>query len=210
MKQNPQNVNDYLQYGCGRCSLGGTPQCKVHTWYNELHQLRMILLQSQLSETIKWGVPCYTIANQNVILLNAFKDYCALNFLKGVLMSDPHGILTQPTENTQATRQIRFINTQEIEQLYDILPYYIQEAIAIEQTGTVIQYKKISEFPIPAELQQHFDEDIALKMAFENLSSGRQRGYLLYFATPKTSSTRHNRITKCIPQILAGKGLQDR
>ncbi|MBL7785444.1 MAG: DUF1801 domain-containing protein [Chitinophagales bacterium] len=209
MKQNPQNVDDYVQYGCGRCPLGGTPQCKVHTWHNELQQLRKILLQSQLSETIKWSVPCYTIANQNVILLNAFKDYCALNFIKGSLMTDPNGILTQPTENTQATRQIRFTNTQEIEQLRDILQHYIQEAIAIEQTGTTIHYKKISEFPIPTELQQHFDEDFSFKMAFENLSAGRQRGYLLYFAAPKNSSTRHNRITKCIPQILAGKGLQD-
>lgn len=205
---NPK-VDLYLLDGCGRCSLAKTPKCKVNKWHNELVKLRLLLLECGLTEDLKWGVPCYTFKKNNVILLSAFNEYCAVSFVKGALLNDNQGILIRQTENTQATRQLRFTNVSEINELETVIKAYIFEAIEIEKAGTKVNYKQTAEFKIPDELQKKFDEIPALKIAFEALTAGRQRAYILYFSAPKQSKTRLARIEKYIPQILNGKGIND-
>lgn len=178
-------------------------------WQEEFRQLRRIILESRVAEEFKWGVPCYTFQNRNILLMHGFKDYCALLFVKGALLSDPRGILTQQTENTQAARQIRFTNPQEIIELEPALKAYIEEAIEVEINGLKVDFKKTAEFAIPEEFQRKLDEDPALRAAFSALTPGRQRAYLLYFSAPKQSKTRESRIEKCLHPILAGKGLND-
>lgn len=205
---NPK-VDGYLSAGCGRCPLGGTPDCKVHNWQAELAQLRAILLACGLTEELKWGVPCYTHNNSNIALIHAFKEYCALSFFKGALLKDPQGLLIQQTENVQAGRQLRFTHAAQVAAQQAIITAYIDEAIAVEQAGLKVAFKKTEEFSIPEELQTRLNELPALKTAFEALTPGRQRGYLLHFAAPKQAKTRAARIEKFIPQILSGKGLND-
>lgn len=178
-------------------------------WQEEFRQLRRIILESRVAEEFKWGVPCYTFQNHNILLMHGFKDYCALLFVKGALLSDTRGILTQQTEITQAARQIRFTNPQEIIELEPALKAYIEEAIEVEINGLKVDYKKTAEFAIPEEFQRKLDEDPALRAAFSALTPGRQRAYLLYFSAPKQSKTRESRIEKCLQPILAGKGLND-
>lgn len=204
-----RSAENYFIEGCGRCPLGGTPDCKVRQWSAELHQLRRIVRDSPLTETCKWGVPCYTYQDQNVLLIGAFKEYCSLNFLKGVLMADPHGILISPGENSQSARVIKFTNVEEVLARETILHYYLLEAIAVEQSGKKVDFKKISEFAVPDELLVIFEEYPPLRTAFEALTPGRQRGYLLHFSAPKQAKTRESRIQKCIPQIMQGKGMND-
>lgn len=206
---NPR-VDRYLEEGCMRCPLGGTPDCKVHNWPDELKQLRRILLECGLTEELKWSFPCYTFQGGNVVLMSAFKEYCAISFFKGALLKDPKGILDKPGENTQAARLIRFISVGEIEALEPVLKAYIQEAIQVEKAGLKVEFKDTSEFDIPEEFQTQLEADPALKMAFEALTPGRQRGYLLHFSQAKQSKTRASRVEKCIPKILAGKGFHDR
>ena len=205
---NPQ-VDLYLTTGCGRCSLWNTSECKVHTWQEELKALRVILLDGGLTEELKWRVPCYTFEKNNIVLLSAFNDYCALSFVKGVLLKDANNILIQQTENTQAARQIRFTNVQEIHEMESILKAYLDEAIEVEKSGLKVNYKKMAEFIIPEELQRELDESPDLKTAFEALTPGRQRGYLLYFSAPKQSKTRVSRVEKYRQKILNGKGFND-
>ena len=206
---NPQ-VDTYFAIGCGRCSLVGTPECKVHPWQAEMQQLRRILLDTELTEEVKWSVPCYTFQTSNVVILSAFKDYCALSFFKGVLLKDAHGILVQPTRNTQATRLIRFTAVDKILELETILKAYVEEAIAIEKAGLKVTYKDTSQFEFPDELLSILEDDPAFAAAFEALTPGRQRGYLLHFSAAKQSRTRVSRIEKCMPQIFEGKGFHDR
>ncbi len=206
---NPQ-VDQYLMVGCGRCPLGGTPNCKVHAWPAELAKLRTILLDCGLTEEVKWKVPCYTFQGNNVVVMSALKEYCSLGFFKGALLQDPHGILEKPGENTQAARLIRFTSVQEIVALEPIVKAYLAEAIAVEKAGLTVDFKQIEEFEIPEELVDKFDEDPDLRAAFEALTPGRQRGYLLHFAAPKQAKTRTARIEKYREQIFAGKGLHDR
>jgi uncharacterized protein YdeI (YjbR/CyaY-like superfamily) len=206
---NPQ-VDNYLVEGCGRCSLGGTPDCKVHTWEKELKQLRFILLDCGLTEEVKWSIPCYTFQKKNILLLSAFKDYCALSFFKGALLKDPENILVQQTENVQSTRQIRFTEVQKVFALEPVLKSYILEAIEIEKSGEKVPMKKTSDFSVPEELQIQLDCNASLKKAFETLTPGRQKGYLLYFSGAKHSKTRASRVEKYIPRILEGKGFHDR
>ena len=182
---------------------------KTEKWQEELERLRIIVLDCGLTEELKWGVPCYTFQETNIVLIHVFKEYCALLFFKGVLLNDINGILIQQTENTQATRQIRFTSIREIVEMETILKTYIYEAIEVERAGLEVNFKKTTEFIIPEEFQNKLNEIPALKTAFEALSSGRQRGYLLYFSAPKQAKTRESRIEKCIPQILNGKGLND-
>ncbi len=203
-------VDNYFLDGCGRCSLGGTPQCKVHTWTNELFELRELLKQSELSEESKWGMPCYTCKGANVILLSAFKEYCSLNFFNGALLKDDHKILSKPGENTQAARVIRFTNVEEIEKLQDIIKSYIIEAIDNEKAGLKVELKKNTELDFVEELQQKLEDDPSFKSAFEALTPGRQRGYNIYFSQPKQSSTRISRIEKSMAKIFEGKGWNDR
>jgi uncharacterized protein YdeI (YjbR/CyaY-like superfamily) len=208
LKMNPE-VDLYLRDGCGRCSLYNTPQCKVHTWQAELKALRRIMLDCGLTEEIKWSMPTYTFQGNNLLIVSAFKEYASINFFKGALLSDPEGILIQPTENTQATRIVKFTNVQEVIAFESVLKNYVFEAIEVEKAGLKVALKKITEFAIPEELQQKFDEIPTFKTTFEALTSGRQRGYLLHFSAPKQSKTRVSRIEQALPQIYKGKGMQD-
>jgi uncharacterized protein YdeI (YjbR/CyaY-like superfamily) len=178
-------------------------------WKEEFKELRRIILASPLTEELKWGKPCYSLQESNVVLIHGFKEYCALLFFKGALLKDRKGILVQQTENVQAARQIRFTNAGEIVRMEPILKAYIREAIEVEKAGLTVKYKKTSEFKMPEEFQNKLNKMPALKTAFEALTPGRQRGYLLYFSAAKQSQTREARIEKCMDQIFDGKGLND-
>ncbi len=182
---------------------------KAKKWREEFQKLRMVCLECELTEGLKWGKPCYTFQNSNIVLIHGFKDYCALLFFKGALLKDAQGILVQQTENVQAARQIRFTNVREIVEMKPALKAYIKEAIEAEKAGLEVNYKKTSEFVIPEEVQNRLDESPALKTAFAALTPGRQRGYILYFSAAKQSKTREARVEKCVQQILDGKGLND-
>lgn len=182
---------------------------KATKWQEELEKLREIVLDCGLTEELKWGVPCYTFQNNNVVLLHGFKDYCAINFFKGVLLSDTVGILIQQTANVQEARQIRFTSLQQIIEMKSTVKAYIFEAIEIEKIGLKVTLKKTEDFELVAEFQRVLDENPALNTAFFALTPGRQRGYLLHFSAPKQASTRESRIEKCMPLILKGKGLND-
>ncbi|PLT29052.1 YdeI/OmpD-associated family protein [Peribacillus deserti] len=182
---------------------------KAKKWQGESEKLRMIILDCELTEEFKWMHPCYTFEKKNIVLIHGFKEYCALLFHKGALLQDAHGILIQQTENVQSARQIRFTNVQEIVEMESILKAYIYEAIEVEKAGLEVNFKKHAEYIIPEELQNKFDELPALKKAFDTLTPGRQRAYILYFSAPKQSKTRVSRVEKYMPQILNGKGLND-
>jgi len=182
---------------------------KAEKWQEEYKKLRTIALDTPLTEELKWGVPCYTFERRNVVLIHGFKEYCAYLFVKGSLLKDPKEILIQQTENVQSARQVRFVNLKEIVKLESTLKAYIHEAIEVEASGRTVKFKKTSEFSIPDEFQNKLDEDSKLQEAFEALTPGRQRGYLLYFSAPKQSKTREARIEKYTPKILKGKGLND-
>jgi uncharacterized protein YdeI (YjbR/CyaY-like superfamily) len=182
---------------------------KTKQWKEEFEQLRPIILDCGLTEDIKWMHPCYMYEEKNIVLMHGFKDYCALLFHKGALLKDPHGILIQQTENVQAARQIRFTNVQDIIEMEFIIKDYILEAIEVEKAGLNVELKKHTEYIIPDELQNKFDDSPALKTAFEALTPGRQRAYILYFSKPKQSKTRESRVEKYMQQILDGKGLND-
>ena len=206
---NPQ-VDAYLADGCGRCDLYATADCKVNNWRKELTFLRQILLECGLTEDLKWKQPCYTFKNKNVVLLTAFKNYAALGFFKGALLSDTGKVLIRPGENSRAVRQLRFTDAQDIMARETLIKKYVFEAVEVEKAGRQIKMGKASELDVPEELQQKFEKMPALKTAFTSLTPGRQRGYLLYFAQAKKSKTRESRIEKYIPRILAGKGFHDR
>jgi uncharacterized protein YdeI (YjbR/CyaY-like superfamily) len=181
---------------------------KAKTWAAEYACLREIVLASELHEELKWGKPCYTLDGQNVVLIHGFKDYCALLFLKGALLKDAHGILVQQTEHVQAARQIRFTNVKDIIAQKPILKAYVTEAIALEKAGAKVAFKKALA-PFPEELQDKFNTSPALKKAFDALTPGRQRGYILYFGAAKQAKTRTARVEKEGLRILAGLGLDD-
>jgi len=182
---------------------------KEKKWQEEIEKLRAIILECGLTEELKWGVPCYTFQNSNVVLIHVFKEYCAILFIKGALLNDTKGILIQQTENVQAGRQVRFTNLQEIIHLIPILKTYIHEAVEVEKAGLKVPFKKTAEYKIPEEFLNKLTEIPALKKAFEALTPGRQRAYIFYFSQPKQSKTRQARVEKYIPQILKGKGLDD-
>ena len=182
---------------------------KSKNWQEEFDKLRMIILDCHLNEEVKWGVPCYTFQNKNIVLMHGFKEYCAILFIKGALIKDANGILIQQTENVQSARQIRFTSVREIVEMESIIKDYIYEAIEIEKAGLEVDFKKTIEFIIPEEFQKKLDENPALKTAFEALTPGRQRAYIFHFSEPKQSKTREARVEKCTLQILNGKGLND-
>ena len=182
---------------------------KAKHWQEEFEKLRIIILDCGLNEELKWGVPCYTFQKSNIVLIHGFKEYCAILFIKGALLSDTKGILIQQTENVQAARQVRFTNIREIIELEPTLKSYIYEAIEVEKAGLKVNHKKTAEYSIPDEFQKRLDEMPALKTAFEALTPGRQRAYIFYFSAPKQSKTRESRVEKYIQQILNGKGLND-
>ncbi len=178
-------------------------------WQAEYKKLRMIVLDCGLTEEFKWMHPCYTFENCNIVLIHGFKDYCALLFFKGTLLKDTRHILIQQTENVQAGRQIRFTNVSEIAEIEPILKAYVHEAIEVEKAGLKVPHKETSEFEIPEEFQKKLDENPALKTAFDALTPGRQRAYILYFSAPKQSKTRTLRVEKYMDRILDGLGLND-
>lgn len=182
---------------------------KTTKWQEAYSELRMIILDCGLTEELKWGCPCYTFQNNNVVIIHGFKDYCALLFMKGVLMKDVAKILVQQTKNVQAARQIRLTGIHEILKMKATLKSYIKEAISIEKAGLKVELKKTNEYSMPEEFQIVLSDMPELKTAFKKLTPGRQRGYLLYFSSAKQSKTREARIEKYIPQILIGKGLDD-
>lgn len=182
---------------------------KSTKWQEAYHHLRVIILDSGLKEELKWGCPCYTLNDTNVVLIHGFKDYCALLFMKGAIMKDPKGILIQQTANVQSARQIRFTDFDQVKKMESVLKAYVKDAIRIEKAGLKVTLKKTSQFAMPSEFKDVLDNNPALKKAFYALTPGRQRGYLLYFASAKQSSTREARVEKYIKQILKGKGLED-
>ncbi|MEI7014513.1 YdeI/OmpD-associated family protein [Leptospira licerasiae] len=182
---------------------------KAKQWKEEYEALRKIALASGLTEELKWGQPCYTSQNNNIVLIHGFKDYCAFLFFKGALLKDPKGILIQQTKNVQSARQIRFTNLKEIDKLKTSLKVYIKNAIEVEKSGQKVNFKKTKEFDMPEEFLNKLEESPDLKSAFDSLTPGRQRGYLLHFSSAKQSKTREARIQKYIPHILKGNGLDD-
>ena len=182
---------------------------KAKKWQAEIEHLRRIVLDCQLTEELKWGVPCYNLEQRNIVLIHVFKEYCALLFFKGALLPDPEGILVTQTENVQAARQIRFISVQQILEMEATVKAYILEAIKVEKAGLKVDFKKTTEFNMPEEFLRKLEQNPALMTAFEALTPGRQRGYLLYFSAAKQSKTRDSRVEKYVPQILEGKGLDD-
>jgi uncharacterized protein YdeI (YjbR/CyaY-like superfamily) len=182
---------------------------KETKWQEAYAELRTLVLDTGLTETLKWGCPCYTNENSNVVLIHGFKDYCALLFMQGALLKDPESILVQQTENVQATRQIRFKNVEAILDSQSTIKAYLEEAIQIDKAGLKVELKKTAEFKMPEEFQQVLDEMPELKTAFAALTPGRQRGYLLHFSAPKQAKTRVARVEKYLQKILDGKGLDD-
>jgi uncharacterized protein YdeI (YjbR/CyaY-like superfamily) len=178
-------------------------------WKEEYERLRKIVLDCGLTEELKWGHPCYTLDANNIVLIHGFKEYCALLFHKGALLKDPKKILIQQTENVQSARQIRFKHVDQIVDMESTLKSYIKEAIKIEKAGLKVAFKKASEFKMPVEFKNALDTKPALKKAFNKLTPGRQRGYLLHFSSAKQAKTREDRIKKYTPKILKGKGLDD-
>jgi len=182
---------------------------KDSKWQKEYEKLRTIILSCGLDEELKWGCPCYTFEERNIVLIHGFKEYCALLFFKGALLSDVNGILIQQTENVQSARQIRFTNVREIVKMEKVVKTYVYEAIEVERAGLKVKLKKTSEYKIPEEFKKKLDKNKSLKAAFDKLTPGRQRQYIFYFSQPKQSKTRESRVEKYTKQILSGKGLND-
>ncbi|PUB27547.1 uncharacterized protein YdeI (YjbR/CyaY-like superfamily) [Elizabethkingia sp. YR214] len=178
-------------------------------WQKEFEKLRAIILDTGLDEELKWGCPCYTYHGRNIVLIHGFKEYCAILFFKGALLNDTNNILIQQSENVQAARQIRFTNQEEISKLEKEIKLYVYEALEVEKSEVQVPMKKTKDFEVAEEFQHKLNTDTVLKEAFQALTPGRQRAYLLYFSSAKQPKTRESRIEKCIPQILTGKGLND-
>ena len=204
----PTTVDQYLLDGCGRCSLGGTPDCKVHQWSNELLLLRDLVLQSPLKEEIKWGMPCYTIEGKNVLMISAFKEFTSISFFKGILLKDKAKVLQKAGENSNIARLFKFKSIDEIANLAEVIQDYIQEAIEIEKSGAKVP-KESPKMEFPDELIEKFNRDSEYQKAFENLTPGRQRSYLLHFNQAKQSATKVSRIEKSAEQVFLGKGFNE-
>ncbi|WP_394170634.1 YdeI family protein [Saccharospirillum alexandrii] len=202
-------VDDYMAEGCGRCDKVGTPECKVNTWRDGLVALRKVVLDTPLKEERKWGSPCYTLNGQNVVMIGAFKTNYVLSFMKGALLKDEHHLLVAPGENTQSGRVIRFTDESRVVELAPVLKSYILEAIEIEKAGLRVDFKKMEDYALPLELQQAMDADAALKDAFEALTPGRQRSYILHIGSAKQAKTREARVEKCHSKIFDGKGFNE-
>ena len=203
------NVETYFNEGCGRCSKMATPLCRVRTWEKELQLLRSIIVECGVTEELKWSHPCYTFQNKNIVMLGTTKAFCAISFFKGVLLEDNQKVFIAQTENTQATRQLQFTSTDQIKNLKDTIKAYIFEAVELEKSGAKVAYKEPTAIAIPEEFHYFLDRDEELKTAFEGLTPGRQKGYLLHFSEPKQSKTKTARVEKWMDQIKRGKGMND-
>lgn len=201
-----REAEQYFQVGCGRCELGGTPQCKIHLWTEELKLLRRIVLDCGLTEDCEWGMPCYTFNGANVVMIASFKEYCSLSFFKGALLQDSEKLLHKQGENSQSARLFKFTQVDQIMKIEATIKAYIFEMIELEKSGAKVEMKQKDELVYPEELIQKFEDFPMLKTAFENLTPGRQRGYVIHFSQPKQSKTRVDRIEKCVEKILSGKG----
>ena len=179
------------------------------TWRSEFEILRAILLESGLTEDLKWGQPCYALDGKNVALIHGFKEYCAILFHKGALLKDPQGVLIQQTKNVQAARQIRFTSVQEVTKLEKTVKAYVRKAIEVERAGLEVQFKKTEDLELPEEFESKLAANAKLRAAFAALTPGRQRGYIFHFSQPKLSTTRAARVAKHIPRILEGLGMDD-
>ena len=182
---------------------------KADKWKKEVEKLRAIALACPLTEELKWGCPSYTSGKSNIVLIHDFREYCAFLFFKGALLKDPKHILIQQTKNVQSARQIRFTSAKQIDGMKATLKAYIMQAIEVEKSGAKVELKKTSEFPMPDEFRRKLAAMPALKTAFEALTPGRQRAYLLYFSSAKQAKTRETRIEKYADLILDGMGMND-
>lgn len=201
-------VDTYLKEGCGRCEHYRTPQCKVHLWIHELILLRSLVLECGLTEAYKWSQPCYTYNGKNILIVTAFKAYACISFFKGSLLKDHHQILDIPGKSSQAVRQLRFTSVEDIQNLKSEIQSYIVQAIDIEKKGQKVMFKKHLETP-PDELIAEFKKDPKFKKAFDGLTPGRQRGYIIYFLQAKQSKTRFQRILNSKEKVFLGKGIHD-
>ena len=182
---------------------------KLSKWQTELGVLRSLLLDMGLEEDLKWGSPCYAVGKSNIVILQGFKEYFAIMFFKGVLLEDKVKVFSKPGENTQSSRQIRFTHVDELVSKEALIKAYVLEAIELEKSGAKVTLKTLEEYTVPEELEAVLEENEALKTAFQCLTPGRQRAYLLHFSEPKQSATRLARIEKNTKRILSGKGLND-
>ena len=210
MRVKPKNVDQFLESGCGRCELGGTPECKVKPWGRELRMLRDIILETGLKEEVKWGAPCYTHRGRNLLLLSALRQSVTVSFLRGAELTDPDGVLEKPGPNSRFARYLRFVDAGSISSAKDALRRFIQEAKDLPQSAGSRSAKDDALPEFPPELTQAFEASPELARAFHALTRGRQRGYLIHFNAAKQSKTRVARIEKFTPKILEGKGWQDR
>ncbi len=208
MTQPSPQIDQFLLEGCMRCSLGATPACKVHRWTAILEFLRQLILETELQEERKWGVPTYTINGKNVVMLGVFKDSCVLSFIKGQFLPDPKGRLALPGPNSREGRILRFTQLNQATGLENEIRHFLQEAIQVERSGKKAAASSSRQL-LPEELLQKFAEHPGLETAFFALTPGRQRGYLIHFSGAKQSPTRLSRIEKCIPKIFSGKGMMD-
>ena len=177
-------------------------------WRAEIAELQEILAGFQLSEECKWGKPCYTLDGKNVVLIQGFKEYCALCFFQGALLKDRKKLLVQLGQ-TRAARVMKFTSAKEIAVKTATIKAYVREAVAAKKAGLKVETKP-REFPVPEELKQKFRTDPRFKRAFDALTPGRRRGYLYHFAGAKQSATRAARIEKAMPAIFEGRGFLER
>jgi uncharacterized protein YdeI (YjbR/CyaY-like superfamily) len=210
MSVKPENVDQYIESGCGRCEFGGTLQCKVKSWDEELRLLRGVLQQSGLTEEIKWSSPCYTHEGKNILMLSALKESVVVSFFQGAQMKDPENILEKPGENSRFARYIRFTDVQTITSLKASILNYIQEAIELEHSENKANVSNNAPLEYPEELIQLFETNSDFEEAFSALTPGRQRGYLIHFSSAKQSKTKLARIEKYMPKIFSGKGWNER
>ena len=203
-----KDPNDYFIDGCGRCSLHGTDQCKVRKWADPLVLLREIMLQSGLEEEAKWGQPTYTLKGKNVAMIYSFKDSCGISFFKGVLLQDDAKILVPAGSNSNVARHLKITSAAQVSELEPHIHAYIAEAIELEKSGAKVP-KPTEREPMPETLTNWLENDPQLQKAWELLTPGRQRSYILHVGSAKQEQTQLNRIEKCIPKIYAGKGFNE-
>jgi|SRR5690554_1692816 len=206
---NTGDVDSYLEDGCGRCKHYQTPECKVHTWAEELRALRELVRSTELEEHLKWGSPCYGLEGQNVVMIGAYRDNCVLSFLKGAALPDPTKILEKPGPNTRYSRVVRFRSLDEVVKRRDALAQLLLEAIVFERSGKEVEVDADDE-ALPEELEQRLEADAGFKEAFEALTPGRQRSYQIYIAGAKRRETREARVERALPKIMEGKGWNER
>lgn len=205
---NTTSVDAYLAEGCGRCERYQTPSCKVHLWTEPMVALREVLAESALVETTKWGAPCYTLDGKNVAMLTALNHYCAISFFKGSLLDDPEGMLVPPGPHSQAARLLKFTSIEQVRDQRAMAVEFVAQAIEVERSGRRVEFR--SDEPVPDELRAVFDADPAVGAAFEQLTPGRRRSYVLHVSSAKQAKTRASRAERCIEKILAGKGFNER